>query len=132
LSQAALERACRAVQPRQRGPGAGRQPGIDEPASDAEALGYTERQQSSVNLQTPANEEHQGVIRGLVVCQYMGQCTATKSAFELRNPAELVRTLNALVADLLDTSEEILVLRLSGECDGVPTHAEVGTKSRLT
>ena len=49
------------------------------------------------------------------------------------NPAELVRALDALVADLPDRNEEILFLRLGGSSsEGVPTLEEVGAKFRLT
>jgi hypothetical protein len=48
------------------------------------------------------------------------------------NPSELVRTLDALVADLSDRNEEILVLRLGGRNEKVPTLEEVGAKFRLT
>ncbi len=48
------------------------------------------------------------------------------------NPAELARTLDALVADLPDRNEEILVLRLGGRSEEVPTLEEVGAKFRLT
>ncbi len=48
------------------------------------------------------------------------------------NAADLVRTLDALVADLPDRHEEILVLRLGGRSEGVPTLEEVGAKYGLT
>ena len=48
------------------------------------------------------------------------------------NPGELVRTLDALVADLPDRNEKILVLRLGGKSDEVPTLEEAGAKFRLT
>ena len=48
------------------------------------------------------------------------------------NPAEMVRTLDALVADLQDRHQEILLLRLGGKSDQVPTLKELGVKFRLT
>jgi len=48
------------------------------------------------------------------------------------NPGELVRTLDALIADLPDRNQRILVLRLGGKNDEVPTLEEVGAKFRLT
>ncbi len=48
------------------------------------------------------------------------------------NPVELVRALDALVADLPDRDEEILILRLGGRSEEVPTLEEVGAKFRLT
>lgn len=48
------------------------------------------------------------------------------------NPAELVRTLDALVADLPDRNEGILVLRLGGRSEEMPTLEEVGVKFCLT
>lgn len=48
------------------------------------------------------------------------------------NPTELVRTLDALVADLPDRNEEILLLRLGGKSDEVPSLEEVGAKFGIT
>jgi hypothetical protein len=48
------------------------------------------------------------------------------------NPAELVRTLDALVSNLPDRNEEILILRLGGRSEEVPTLEEVGAKYRLS
>jgi Sigma-70, region 4 len=48
------------------------------------------------------------------------------------NPVELVCTLDALVADLPDRNQQILVLRLGGKIDEVPTLEEVASKFGLT
>lgn len=48
------------------------------------------------------------------------------------NPAELVRTLDALVADLPQRNQKILALRLGGKGEAIPTLEELGTKFRLT
>src|SRR5207244_2813268 len=48
------------------------------------------------------------------------------------NPAELLRTLDTLVAELPDRNEEILMVRLGGESGEMPTLEEIGAKFRLT
>jgi hypothetical protein len=46
--------------------------------------------------------------------------------------SDLVRTLDALITDLRGRNREILLLRLGGDGDQVPTLGEVGAKFRLT
>ena len=48
------------------------------------------------------------------------------------DPSEMVSTIDALIADLPDRNRKLLLLRLGGKTDQVPTLEEIGAKFHLT